>query len=387
MRRWIVLLFSVMITYPWIAFAQIIQQPSVSGGAPGVAISPGDYTCPTITVNTHGQILGVIPGPCPGLTTYLDAQRPSTCIPNATVINVPDSPSQEGKIQICNDTGTGWNAIGVPSTPLTMVTVPTRPPLIRTAVDIAAAQATMYTFDVTSADVVFTLPNAGDTTQPGIYRGIILAGTYGVIVRVTPPNLLNGLTTDYPSIVGVKSQFTVERINDNEWMLTESVVPAKVSLNLPISGVKFPSSNPAELNNAQTVTRLLFDASTPECAIWQGHIGSNYYGNLQIVLDYKMTSADGTGGISVDVSVMATHPGITADVNTESYDTVNNCDVTTVPATHGYPGRLTCVLANNDSLQADDYLKVKLCRQTADAADNAGGDMEVFGAALQYDGK
>jgi hypothetical protein len=81
---------------------------------------------------------------------------------------------------------------------------------------------------------------------------------------------------------------------------------------------------------------------------------------------------------------MAVTPGDAADINTESYDTVNNCDDATVPGTAGFLDQISCTLTNKDSVAAGDYAKIKLCRAVADSADTATGDMEVVGAELSY---
>ena len=155
------------------------------------------------------------------------------------------------------------------------------------------------------------------------------------------------------------------------------------TINLPVSGVNLPTTNAATIDNAENNTRLLFDASTSECALWQFRVPADFSSAPVFKMLYSMTSAT-SGGVSIDVSVMATTPGDAADINTDSYGTVNNCDDAAVPSTAGFLDSVSCSLPNADSVAAGDLVKIKLCRATADAADTATGDMEVVGASLEY---
>jgi hypothetical protein len=83
----------------------------------------------------------------------------------------------------------------------------------------------------------------------------------------------------------------------------------------------------------------------------------------------------------IDVSVMAVSSGDSADINTESYDTVNTCTDAAVPGTAGHLDTLSCTLTNADSLAASDYAKFKLCRNISGTAT---GDMEGITFVLEY---
>jgi hypothetical protein len=155
------------------------------------------------------------------------------------------------------------------------------------------------------------------------------------------------------------------------------------SRNLPVSGVKFPTSNPATLDRSENNDRLLFDASTSECVMWQFMWPVDYASGGALRVIYSMTSAT-SGGVSIDASVMAVTPGDAVDGNTDSYDTVNNCDDATVPGTAGFFDVISCTLTNKDSVAAGDIAKIKLCRAVADSADTATGDMEVTAVELSY---
>ena len=154
-------------------------------------------------------------------------------------------------------------------------------------------------------------------------------------------------------------------------------------VHLPIGSPNLPVTNAATIDNSENNTRLLFDAATSECAIWPFRLPPDFLSGPVLKWQYSMTSAT-TGGVSIDVSVMAVTPGDAADINTDSYDTVNNCDDATVPGTAGFLDTISCTLTNFDSGAAGDYVKIKVCRAVADAADTATGDMEGIAAMLEY---
>jgi hypothetical protein len=156
-------------------------------------------------------------------------------------------------------------------------------------------------------------------------------------------------------------------------------------VHLPVSAVTLPTTNAAVLDGSETNMRLLFDATTSECAWWGPfRMNPDYVGSPVFKWQYSMTSAT-TGGISLNVSVMAVTPGDAVDINNEAnYAAVNNCDDTPVPSTPGGIKELSCPLTNNDALAAADLTKIKICRATTDSTDTATGDMEGIAAMLEY---
>lgn len=157
----------------------------------------------------------------------------------------------------------------------------------------------------------------------------------------------------------------------------------KAYLHLPITGAKLPTTNPCVIDNSETNARLLCDATTAENAFWQFVMPPDYGTALTVRVLYSMTSGT-SGGVSINASVMAVTPGDAADINTESYDTTNNCDDATVPGTAGHLDQIVCTLTNADSAAAGDLVKVKIERAVADSADTATGDMEIVGIILEW---
>ena len=155
---------------------------------------------------------------------------------------------------------------------------------------------------------------------------------------------------------------------------------AKAYTQMPINGVKLPSTNPARVDNSETNARLLFDATTSQSGFWEMTVPQDYGSSPVVRILYSMASAT-SGSFFTDVSAMAVTPGDAADINTESYDTVNSCDDATVPGTAGYEDTIACTMTNVDSAAAGDLLKIKIAR---DVTDTATGDAEIVGVIFEY---
>jgi hypothetical protein len=215
------------------------------------------------------------------------------------------------------------------------------------------------------------------TTSAGALATTIPAGTVTLakMANMATASFLGRTTaaTGVPEVLSVSTAST---------ML--GVVGAKLGyIQLPMSGAKLPTSNPGVIDNAENHTRILFDASTQECVVWQFLMPPDYGTGLQARALYAMTSAT-SGGVAIDTSIMATTPGDAVDVNTESYASLNTCTDAAVPATAGFLDTIVCTQTNTDSLAAGDLTKFKFCRAPANATDTAAGDLELYGLMLEY---
>jgi len=153
------------------------------------------------------------------------------------------------------------------------------------------------------------------------------------------------------------------------------------SISLPIPPTGFDTTNPAGLIYENSVPHILFDDTTPEGIYFQFRMPSDFSSAPVLKLVYSMASAI-TGTIEFEVSIWAATDG--EDVDTESYDTVNN-GTETVPGTAGLSSDLSITLTNADSLAANDLVRIKLFRDADDATnDTATGDLELRAATLEY---
>lgn len=146
------------------------------------------------------------------------------------------------------------------------------------------------------------------------------------------------------------------------------------------NNVLFPTSNPMTLNNAENNPRLLADNVTSQSVYWVFTMPTDYGSTPTFMYIYSMTSVT-SGTHHIDVSLMAC-PASSADCNTDSFDTVNDCNDAAVPGTVGHVHAITCSLTNNDSLAGGVLTRLKIARDTAN--DNAAGVSEILGGLLIY---
>lgn len=218
----------------------------------------------------------------------------------------------------------------------------------------------------------------GTTTSTGrltIAAGSTAAGT-------APVKLLSG------ALNTTAEAGAIEFLTDSFYAtITTGAVRKKIALvenlinSIPvrIEGAKLPSTNAMRIDGGETNWRLLADNSgLQNCVLFQGVLPSDYGTGLTLTIFYSMTSAT-SGNVTIGASVMAVTSGDAADINTESFDTVNS-ETNAVPGTAGYGKSFSITLTNADSLAAEDYFKIKILRSDTSAT----GDMEIVGATLSY---
>lgn len=155
------------------------------------------------------------------------------------------------------------------------------------------------------------------------------------------------------------------------------------SRNLPVTGIKLNDgvNPPAALDRSGLNDYLLFDAATKECVVWPFTLPDDYLSTPVVVVDYTMVSAGAAGNLRLLLDVMHLKTGVSIETN--SYDSVNVCAETVLPA-DGQRKRLTCPLTTVDTWVAGDPIKLRLCRDAAHGGDTAGGDLAIFNSALRY---
>jgi hypothetical protein len=152
------------------------------------------------------------------------------------------------------------------------------------------------------------------------------------------------------------------------------------TMHLFVGAVKFPTSNAAILDSGGNYYKLGYDETTSWCAWWQIEVPKDYTGSP--VFEGTVTpTGNSSGSLILDVSVMAVTPGDAAVLDTDSYDTTNTCTLASIPTTGGHPARISCALTSNDSMAAEDALRVKVCRNVSDTAATR---MNLSYAVIQY---
>lgn len=156
---------------------------------------------------------------------------------------------------------------------------------------------------------------------------------------------------------------------------------------LPVQAAKISGSfitTGATISGGDGPWKLLYDASATWNAIWQFRLPDNYASSPLLAFQFSMASATG-GTIDLECDVMAVTPGDAADVDTGSFDTINEiAGGVTCPATAGHVTGGTITLTNFDSAAAGDLIFIRLHRDHDDADDTAVGNLELLGLSLVY---
>lgn len=167
-------------------------------------------------------------------------------------------------------------------------------------------------------------------------------------------------------------------------LIASPAFAATGTIILPVQAAKLPTSNPCAIDAGEVNWRLLCDATTDESGVWQFRMPTNYASGLVVKIQYSMASAT-ANSVTFEGYIMAVSDNDTADVVTESYDTVNFGSAT-VPGTAGYIDEISINLTNADSLAAGDFVKFKFARDAngTNGTDNATGDAEILNISLEY---
>ena len=144
-------------------------------------------------------------------------------------------------------------------------------------------------------------------------------------------------------------------------------------------------TNPARINGGGNAWALLFSATQTESGFWQFRMPSDYVSGLVAKLQYSMASAT-ADKVDLEVEVQAISDGDAVDMDTASFDTVNEVSGgTTVPGTAGYPDEISITLSSDDGVVAGDTVYIRVNRDHDDADDTATGDFELRTFSLEYE--
>lgn len=317
----------------------------------------------------------------------------TTCTPGQRY-DVIDAVDPSTVQQRCTDAGTGLESLYTVS----LLPVPTstaiqvdaqrvlsmRPQVTEISGSQTLGVALVLAVTVGTTGANLTLPDPGDESKPGILK-MIISDTGPASLTLTPPGttLINGSNTSPPSITGRYSGYNCWRLSAVEWYCEELSPGALGTIQLPVNAVKLPTANSPYIDSSENNTRLLFDQTTSQCALWEFVTPLDFAGSYVLHLPYSLVSVTGAFAVGITAAVMKQTPGTNVDFNTDSYDTINTCADALVPSTAGAVNDLACPLATVDGVVAGDMTKVRLCRNVG-VASNAAGPMEVVRAYLTY---
>lgn len=136
----------------------------------------------------------------------------------------------------------------------------------------------------------------------------------------------------------------------------------------------------------QALNALLFSATQTESKVFTFEMPSNFVSTVTIRINYTMVSAT-SGKVDWEVDVMAVTPTDAVDMDTASFDSINEiAGGDTVPGTAGQMGATVVItLSNLDGLSAGDVVFFRISRDHDDADDTATGDAEIRTLLLTYD--
>lgn len=156
----------------------------------------------------------------------------------------------------------------------------------------------------------------------------------------------------------------------------------KLALTLTPYAAVLPSSNFPQLNHSNNRPVLGFDASTNESCTWTFYATAGLSGALTAKVYWIAASAT-SGDVIWTVEVEAITPGDSTDLDATTSFASANSGTTTVPGTAGYLAVTSITLTNDDSIAANDYVRVRLTRNASSGSDTASGDANVLFLAIQ----
>lgn len=252
-------------------------------------------------------------------------------------------------------------------------------------------------------DGAFTIAANGDGSDENLILNLDDTSNTGVFTSGTG---LNNLTFTSIDLTVPTEVYDATGWNGDNTVPTKDAVRDKIEtlgggggptgFNLPIYSAKLSGafvvftpptgdacSAGAQLDAAQGNWRLLFDATTDECATWQFVIPDNYVSTPILNVQFSMVSGE-ANEVEWEAAIMCNTPGDTADIGTASFSNVAVGTATTVAATAGrvYQQAITIT---DDSCAAGDTAFIVLSTDADDATnDDATGDRELVGLEFQY---
>lgn len=168
----------------------------------------------------------------------------------------------------------------------------------------------------------------------------------------------------------------------NRWEFVASTGGGTGFVHLPVGAVILPLSDTATIDGSGNNTRLLFDSTANQCAWWQFRMPPDYAGSPSFTLGYVMTSDNNAAHNALfTISLMAVTAGVGDLAEPDSYDTAVACTDTAIPSTLGALDEVSCAMTTNDTLAANDLVRLKVCH---DNTDTATGNLAGVTAMLHY---
>jgi len=230
-----------------------------------------------------------------------------------------------------------------------------------------------------------TVTSTGNLTLGGTLSGVNLAtqitGTLPVAnggtgaTTLTANNVLLGNGTSAPLEVAPGTNGNVLTSNGTTWT---SAAPAasgtKTIAQFTPRDNQPPATAFATLDTRNSIALLDFDTATEEAAIFVGVIPEAAVLTSGITVSITWTAATATSG---DCRWGAQWMRCNTDIDSDSFDTATEA-TTTTSGTSGIPSVTSITCTSIDSLAVGEMYRLKIYRDTADAADTMAGDAELL---------
>jgi hypothetical protein len=216
-----------------------------------------------------------------------------------------------------------------------------------------------------------------------------------IVVTDGSKNLVSAAVATYPSLAELAY---VKGVTSAIQTQLNAKPKGATSFNLPVYSAKLtgafvvftpPAADAcaagAQIDAGDGNWRLLFDASTDECATWQFIMPNNYASAPLLDVMFSMTSGE-SNEVEFEAAIMCYTPTTDTDnIGTASFSNVAVA-ATTVSATAG-EAYLATITLTDDTCAAGDIVFIVLSTDANDETnDDATGDREVVGVSFRYTG-
>ena len=235
--------------------------------------------------------------------------------------------------------------------------------------------------DLTTSSVIDTFMGSASNAAALTNLGAVASGgalgtpSSGALTNCTsiPAEQLTGTVATARLGSGTASASTFLR-GDGSWAAVSGGSGTKTIARFTPRDNQPPATNFATLDTRNSIAILDFDTATEEAAIFNGVIpeGAVLTSGLTVLITW--TAATATSGAC---RWGAQWMRLNTDIDSDSFDTATEV-TTTTNGTSGIPSVTSITCTTIDGVTVGDAFRLKIYRDTGDAADTMAGDAELI---------